>query len=201
MSQLAPSLMQRALGDTWHKLHPALQAHYTAGASVDAGHLCIDYPRWIQPVLSVLRSMGVLMHRRARNAATLVEKTDDGARQVWRRTVRYPSGLVLRFNSHWVVTPQRHIIEFVNPVLGLEMAPWVDGDRLRYRGVRFVLQLGQWRIGIPEGLLLGHTTIDEVGLDDTHFAMDFRLTHPWFGQVFSYAGTFEALPAMQPDAP
>ena len=192
MSQRPSSLMQTVLGDAWHQLAPALQAHYQSGASVDLGHLQIDYPRWMQPMLSVLRFMGVLMHRRARHAATRVEKTDDGIRQRWQRTVRYPDGSTLRFNSYWVVTPQRHIIEFVNPVLGLEMVPWVEGARLRYRGVRYVLQLGAWRIGVPEWLVLGHTTIEEVGLDATHFAMDFRLTHPWFGQVFRYAGTFEA---------
>jgi hypothetical protein len=61
--------------------------------------------------------------------------------------------------------------------------------------VRFVAKLGRWLLPIPEWLVLGHTTIVEQAVDDTHFEMDFRLTHPWFGQVFRYAGTFEARPA------
>lgn len=43
---------------------------------------------------------------------------------------------------------------------------------------------------LPEWIALGHTTIVEEALDDSHFAMDFRLTHPLFGQVFRYAGKF-----------
>jgi hypothetical protein len=32
----------------------------------------------------------------------------------------------------------------------------------------------------------------ERALDDHHFAMDFRMVHPVFGQVFRYCGTFRA---------
>ena len=55
-----------------------------------------------------------------------------------------------------------------------------------------VAKLGPLTIPIPEWLTLGHATIVEEALDDTHFAMDFRLTHPLFGQLFRYSGTFEA---------
>lgn len=48
---------------------------------------------------------------------------------------------------------------------------------------------------------VGHTTIVEEALDATRFAMDFRLTHPLFGEVFRYSGEFEAqtLPPSTPD--
>ncbi|MBP6036674.1 MAG: DUF4166 domain-containing protein [Azonexus sp.] len=47
---------------------------------------------------------------------------------------------------------------------------------------------------------VGHTTIVEEALDATRFAMDFRLTHPLFGEVFRYSGEFEAqtLPSSTP---
>jgi len=65
----------------------------------------------------------------------------------------------------------------------------VDG-KLHYSGRHLVLKLGSVLIPIPEWLVLGHTTIVETALDEGGFAMDFRLTHPWFGQVFRYAGQF-----------
>jgi hypothetical protein len=40
--------------------------------------------------------------------------------------------------------------------------------------------------------LLGYTTIKEEAIDEAHFKMDFRLTHPLWGQVFRYSGTFKA---------
>ncbi len=186
------SLMQTALGADWDKLPPALQAHYRFGTTIDSGYMDIAYPRWMQPCLSALRLLGALVDRRGRQVATVVEKHVVGDRQFWRRTLTYPDGRTCRFDSFWIAAGDGQLIEFVNPLLGLRMAPYVEGGRLHYRGIRFVAKLGPWRLPIPEWLVLGHTTIFEEALDDTHFAMDFRMTHPLFGQLFRYSGQFEA---------
>lgn len=186
------SLMQQALGADWDKLPPALQAHYRFGTTIDTGHMDIEYPRFMQPFLSVLRAFGALVNRSGRELATVVEKSVIAERQYWRRTISYPDGKEVYFNSFWVSAGKGQVIEFVNPVLGLQMAPYVVGCRLHYRGVRFVAKLGLLMLTIPEWLVLGHTTIIEEAVDETHFVMDFRLTHPLLGEVFRYAGKFEA---------
>lgn len=188
------SLMQRALGDDWEKLPPALQAHYRFGTTTDTGHMNIEYPRFMQPCLSVLRVVGALINRRGRRVSTIVEKRVVGERQYWRRTMTYSDGKVVYFNSFWVAAGSNQVIEFVNPVLGLQMAPRVENGRLHYRGVCFVVKLGPLLLPIPEWLVLGRTTIVEEAVDETHFVMDFRLTHPLLGQVFRYSGEFEASP-------
>jgi hypothetical protein len=186
------SLMQNALGTDWDKLPPALQAHYRFGKTIDNGCMNIEYPRFMQPYLSVLHLMGALINRGGRQIPTVVEKSVVGERQYWRRTITYPDGKVVYFNSFWVSAGGNQMIEFVNPVLGLQMAVHVDDGKLHYQGVRFVAKLGRLLLPIPEWLVLGHTTIVEEAVDETHFAMDFRLRHPVFGQVFRYAGKFEA---------
>jgi Domain of unknown function (DUF4166) len=186
------SLMQQALGADWDKLPPALQAHYRFGTTTDTGSMDIEYPRFMQPVWSILRLLGALVDRQGKSVTTIVEKRVVGERQVWQRTITYPDGQIVRFDSFWVAAGNAEVIEFVNPVLGLQMAPYVVGEKLHYRGVRFVAKLGPVSIPIPEWLVLGHATIIEEALDDTHFAMDFRLTHPLFGQLFRYSGKFEA---------
>ena len=186
------SLMQQALGADWDKLPPALQAHYRFGTTTDTGSMDIEYPRFMQPVWSILRLLGALVDRQGKSVTTIVEKRVVGERQVWQRTITYPDGQIVRFDSFWVAAGNAEVIEFVNPVLGLQMAPYVVGEKLHYRGVRFIAKLGPVTIPIPEWLVLGHATIIEEALDDTHFAMDFRLTHPLFGQLFRYSGKFEA---------
>ncbi|MBI3149149.1 MAG: DUF4166 domain-containing protein [Betaproteobacteria bacterium] len=186
------SLMQRALGADWGKLPSALQAHHRFGATTDTGHLDIEYPRFMQVCLSVLRVFGALVNRNGRQVSTVVEKNVVDDRQYWRRTVTYPDGKVVRFNSYWVSAGGNQLIEFVNPVFGLQMAACVEDGRLHYRGVRFLVKLGPVLLPIPECLVLGHTTIVEAAVDDTRFAMDFRLMHPLLGQVFRYSGEFEA---------
>jgi hypothetical protein len=186
------SLMQNALGADWDKLPPALQTHYRFGKTIDNGHMDIEYPRFMQPYLSVLHLMGALIDRGGRQVPTVVEKTVVGERQYWRRTITFPDGKVVYFNSFWVAAGGNQMIEFVNPLLGLQMAVHVEDGKLHYRGVRFVVKLGGLLLPIPEWLVLGHTSIVEEAVDETHFAMDFRLTHPLFGQLFRYAGRFEA---------
>lgn len=183
------SPMQLALGADWSSLPTALKAHYRHGATVDTGQMDVDYPRFMQPYLSLLRLLGALVNQRGAGIPTVVEKTVIGDRQVWRRTITYPNGRRIHFNSTWVHAGGNKMIEFVNPLLGLKMEAWREESRLRYRGICFVLKLGKWHIPLPEWLL-GQTTIVEEAIDDTHFAMDFRLTHPLFGQVFRYSGTF-----------
>ncbi len=186
------SLIQQVLGADWDALPPALQAHYHFGTTSDTGRMDIEYPRFMQPFLHLLGLCGALVNRSGRQVATVVDKHVVGERQYWRRTLTYPDGDMRHFNSFWIPAGQGQVIEFVNPVLGLQMAPYVVGRRLHYRGVRFVARLGPLLLTIPEWLVLGHTTIVEEAIDDTRFAMDFRLTHPLFGQVFRYAGVFES---------
>lgn len=186
------SLMQRALGEDWHKLPPALQAHYRFGTTTDTGYMDIEYPWFMQPYLSMLRIFGALLNRSGRQVPTVVEKSVMGERQYWRRSITYPDGRAIYFNSFWVFAGGNQVIEFVNPVLGLQMAVYIEDGRLHYRGVRFVAKLGRLLLPIPESLVLGRTTIIETAVDETHFAMDFRLTHPLLGQVFRYSGEFEA---------
>lgn len=186
------SLMQRALGDDWEKLPAALQAHYRFGATTDTGSMAIEYPRFMQAYLSALRLVGALVNRRSHAVATVVNKRVVGDRQYWRRTITYPDGKVIHFNSFWVHAGGNQVIEYVNPLLGLQMAVHLDEGRLHYRGIRFVVKLGTLLLPIPEWLVLGHTTIVEEAIGESCFVMDFRLTHPWFGQVFRYSGEFEA---------
>jgi len=186
------SLMQQALGADWDKLPPALQAHYRFGTTTDTGRMDIEYPRFMQPFLSVLRVFGALVNRGGQQVQTVVEKSVVGERQHWRRTITYPDGRVIYFDSFWISAGHGQVIEFVNPVLGLQMAPYVTGGRLHYRGVRFIVKLGPILLPIPEWMVLGHTTIVEEAVDENHFVMDFRLTHPLFGQLFRYSGKFEA---------
>jgi hypothetical protein len=46
-------------------------------------------------------------------------------------------------------------------------------------------------VPIPQWLALGTTSIVEEAVDERRFIMDFRMTHPWFGQLFRYSGVFE----------
>lgn len=184
------SPMARALGVQWAQLHPTLRAHHRGGRVREVGTMDVEFPRWMTPLLWMLRWLGALVHRAQAQVHTVVNKSSRDGRQSFDRTLTYADGQVLRFNSDWVAEPGGRLVEYVNPWLALELAPVVQGDALHCEGVCFLLGKGRWRVRLSERWLLGHTVIHEQALDAQHYEMDFRMLHPWFGQVFRYAGTF-----------
>ncbi|MDH5360255.1 MAG: DUF4166 domain-containing protein [Gammaproteobacteria bacterium] len=185
------NIMQRALGEQWQQLPPALQQHYQHADNKDIGTLDVEYPRFMQPYLNLLRLFGALLNRPGQGINTTVKKQMRGNTQYWERSVQYQNGKTLHFKSRWVFAKDNELIEYVNPLLGLRMAVTVINGELHYQGKHMVLRLGKLLIPIPEWLLLGHTTIIETAIDDRHFTMDFRLHHPIFGQLYRYAGRFK----------
>lgn len=184
--------MQQVLGADWQKLPPGLRAHYAAGFTTDTGELDIEFPRFMGPFLRVLRYLGALLHRRGHQVSAIVDKQVAAESLRFHRTIVYPDRETLHFDSVWVSAGDHQLIEFVNPVLGLQMRVHVVDARLHFEGLRFVVRLGRWLLPIPEWLVLGHTTIVEEAIDDSSFAMDFRMTHPLLGQLFRYSGRFRS---------
>lgn len=185
----AISIMQRALGAQWNDLATALKAHYMPAANRDVGVLSVEYPSAMQWPLNGLRLLGTLINQRAQQVPTQVSKWMVGEQQQWRRRVELPTQ-VMSFDSTWQYCGGNELIEYVKPYLGLKMAVSVQDGKLYYVGRSYILKLGSILIPIPEALVLGHTTIEEIGVDDEHFTMDFRLTHPLFGQIYRYSGRF-----------
>ena len=184
------SIMQQVLGEQWQQLPPALRAHYTPHDNKDVGTLDIEYPRYMQLYLNLIYKFGALFNRRGENIPTIVQKRMDGKAQHWKRTIRFQSDKTIIFQSHWEYAGSNELIEYVNPFMGLHMAANVNQGKLYYRGISLILKIGPIRIPVPEWLFLGHTTIVETAIDETHFAMDFKLQHPVFGMIYRYTGVF-----------
>ena len=194
------NIMRQALGEQWDALPASLRAHYQDDDNTDLGMLDIEYPRAMQLFLNLLHLFGALLNRRGKAIATTVEKVIKGETQYWRRTLCFPDGETMLFTSRWVYAGENQLIEYVNAFLGLRLAVYVKDSQLFYEGVHYVIRLGRLRISLPEWFLLGHTTIVECQLDETHFAMDFRLHHPLFGQIYRYAGKFETRTTAQDES-
>lgn len=186
--------MKEVLGEAWHALPPALQAHYKDGISREVGLMDIEFPRFMRPYLFILHLMGALIQRAGRELPTVVERCPQGRNQQWHRHIQFPDGEIVNFDSLLTAQKGGRLIEFVNPVMGLQMVPGLIDGELHYHGECFVIQLGRWRLRIPEGCVLGHTHIVERAIDASCYSMDFRLQHPLLGQVFRYSGTFETFP-------
>ena len=184
------SIMQMALKDKWQELPQSLKAHYQGDDNADVGKLSIEYPKAMQLPLNLLKILGALINRAGNEIPATVEKSMRRNKQYWRREINFLDGRKVVFKSVWQYHEGNELIEFVNRFIGLRMAVKVEDEILRYEGKGFELHLGKLRLRIPEWMLLGHTSIEEKAIDESHFAMDFRLHHPLFGQIYRYSGTF-----------
>jgi hypothetical protein len=184
------SIMQMALKDQWKELPQSLKAHYQGDDNADVGKLSIEYPKAMQLPLNLLKILGALINRAGNEIPATVEKSMRRDKQYWRREINFLDGRKIVFKSVWQYHEGNELIEFVNRFIGLRMAVKVEDEILRYEGKGFELRLGKLRLSIPEWMLLGHTSIEEKAIDESHFEMDFRLHHPLFGQIYRYSGTF-----------
>ena len=184
------NIMKQALGKQWNSLPPVLQAHYQDNDNKDIGKLSVEYPAWMQPFLNGLHLFGALLNRQGQDISTEVSKKMQGNTQCWHRTMTFEEGKNVYFKSRWNYAEGNKLEEYVNSILGLRMSVEVREDKLYYEGEKFIIKLGKIKLPLPEWLLLGHTTIIEEQVDPEHFKMDFRLTHPLFGEVYRYTGTF-----------
>lgn len=189
--------MQQALGAQWNELPPALQRHYAKHPDgythLEQGHLDIAYPNFMQPYLSLMRLMGALINQRGKAVPTRVERHLAQGQEQWQRTLQFPNQRTVQFKSLVAYHGGNELVEYTNALMGLRMAVRVEHGKLYYSGKSFIVKLGSLRLPIPEWLVLGHSTIEESALDDTSFQMDFRVTHPLLGKVFSYKGVFQVL--------
>ena len=123
------------LGRSVDQLPHSLQAHYLPGTTLDIGHLDVEYPAFMQPVLvrpfPTWAHWFVVVQGRCRRAS---EKSmvASGALAPHAALPRRP-GAALRQRVE--SGPAGHVVEFVNPWLGLQMQPFVVGQQLHYRGV------------------------------------------------------------------
>ena len=101
------SPMALVLGSEWERLHPTLREHHRGGTVHEVGTMDVEFPRWMAPLLWMLRWLGALVHRAQAKVHTVVNKSSCDGRQSFDRTLTYADGQVLRFNSTWVAEPGR----------------------------------------------------------------------------------------------
>jgi len=189
--------MQQALGEQWDQLPQVLKAHYSddeSGENIAKGALTINYPKFMQIPLNVMRWVGALVNQKGDHLPTTVKRVLKDGEQYWHRSIHYPDGATIAFKSRFTYDANnKTFIEYTNRFFGLKMKVFVEGDTLRYESCGYVIKLGAIKIPLPEWLLLGHASIVECAISDSEFKLDFRLNHPVLGEIFSYTGDFKTL--------
>jgi hypothetical protein len=192
-------LIQQALGDDWHKLPPVIQRHYQlhfsqAMSNAVTGTMHIHYPSFVKPMVLLARLMGGLIALKGGEMAVRVEKwtnADAPLSLFWKRTIQSPKGKSTLFASRMEYQGGNKIIEYIGCGFGLRLKLTVENRLLVYRSDGHLWQVGCLRIPIPDVLYLGHATITERAVSETEFELDFKISHPLFGETYRYGGIFQ----------
>ena len=106
------------------------------------------------------------------------------------RVFRFPGRKPVRFRSRMEHIGGNELIEFMRFGIGWKLACHWDGTKviLAHRG--YIWRMFGVNFPVPLALAIGRGHAEEVPLTDNDFSMWTHSSHPLFGQVFGYAGSF-----------
>ncbi len=96
-----------------------------------------------------------------------------------------------RFLSGMKVLPGGDLVEVMGFGLGWRLQYAWEGDRVRLKHRGYMLSLFGHFIPLPLTWLMGEGYGEEWAIDDNHFGMKAILTHPLWGLLYEYTGTFK----------
>lgn len=187
------SLMERILGDDWHKLPAVIQRHYHISQGQQSrlqGTMEIAYPGYLYPLVWLIHLFGGLILWRGPAVQANVDKAADGGILHWQRTMTYPDGKSDYFRSQMHFAAAHQLIETIGFGFGLCLKVEVCNGDLLYHSRGHFWQCGKFRLNIPDWLLLGSASIREQALSEHEFYLDFTIRHPLWGETYAYRGNF-----------
>jgi hypothetical protein len=158
-------------------------------------------PRWLWPVFWLLAQGNTFFPETGHNIpAQLIVRAGRGANgepwQTWERIFYFP-GRQRRYASQMTYDSRRALVaEWQGPNQMLqEMAEvrFTPPNTLEFLTVESWAHFGRNRVGLPRGGWVTAHVVETAHTEQTALS-DVRLTitHPWFGPIFGYEGTFRA---------
>lgn len=164
----------------------------------------IRYPRILTPLFRVLGRLRILVPRAGHDVPTRLVVRPGRTRSgmpyhVWDRTFEFD--VPIRFPTTIIYDPEiDHLVDLVGPRNLLYMvweARLAPPGTFTLASAAIALRIGGRRVWLPDWLwplMLGRVSFAQVARlpDDDTIDIDLRLSHPLFGEVFGYRGSFHA---------
>jgi hypothetical protein len=191
-------VFQEVLGEDWHHLGEIVRRHYFLRAFSD-DYICVKgtmHEVWHSAVARLLipfaRIFGALVPYRGTEVPIEVHynaQPNDGTIH-WNRVFHFAGRPPFHFRSHMEHAGGNSVIEFVRFGVGMRLKVTAEDGALVFRGEGYIWRLFGVDVPLPIGLILGRAYIEERPVDAQNFSMRMTLTHPLFGELFRYSGSF-----------
>jgi predicted DCC family thiol-disulfide oxidoreductase YuxK len=190
-------LFQSIFGDTWSALPAVMHTHYDVRAgSADRvtveGIMTVKRSFTARLLSPLLTFFGALVPHSGDNIPVTVKfYSAAGTRRFYfDRMFHFPHHAPYRFLSCMEQLQGNHVVEFMRFGIGWHSRYFWDGQKIRLEHVRFVCRVLGMLIPLPLEWLMGRGAAWEEPLSDESFRMWMGVVHPWFGETYSYSGTF-----------
>ena len=195
------TIFQSALGNEWTQLGDIIQRHYFLKPFSDDS-ICvrgtmdeIHHSNIAKILIPGGLLFGAIVPYRRQHVPVDVhyQAHTSNANLYWDRVFAISPSKNFHFKSYMEVISDKEVIEFVRFGVGIKLTISAEDKALIFRGNGYIWRIARIDIPIPLGFLLGDAYVEERPIDDHSFSMKLRLTHPWFGTLFRYSGTFRLL--------
>lgn len=194
-------VLEQALGEDWVALAPVIRTHYGLRPfSNDVLRLEgemreVTHSRLARRFLPFARVVGAhIPYRGTGIPVNVVQRSyKDEPEFYWERIFHFPGKSPYRFQSKMLCAGEHQIVEYVRFGFGLRLRVMVENNGLIERDEGYIWKLRRLSIPLPLHVTLGRTYVEEIQLSENEFEMSMTVTHPIFGETFSYNGQFRIL--------
>lgn len=194
----AASVFETVLGDQWNALGETVRRHYFLRPFSD-DYVCVKgtmrvvhHSAFAKLLIPVARIFGALVPYSGKNVPVDVHYSARGGDRTihWDRVFHFPGRPAFHFRSFMEPVEGNSVIEFVRFGIGMRLAVTAEDGALVFRDRGYIWRVFGIDMPIPVSLLLGSAYVEERPVDRQSVSMRMTLTHPLFGQLFRYEGSF-----------
>ncbi|VAW75752.1 hypothetical protein MNBD_GAMMA15-2465 [hydrothermal vent metagenome] len=196
-------IFRSIFGKQWDLLPQVMKKHYanrpystdkvTVEGELDV--ICRSYMKLLRPFYRILGSVPAVTEYRVPVTVSFDSSFDTNAFH-FNRTFHFRNRNPYSFRSRMVQTRGNEVTEIMRFGICWRMRYlWGNGKvTLQHKG--YALNVFGYFIPLPITFILGRGDAEETPVDDDHFDMNVKITHPWFGEVYSYAGRFRVIKSL-----
>ncbi len=191
------SFFQPVFGEKWAKLPEVFLRHYTIKVNSNEtilakGLISVNF-NWLFKSLSPFISwLHIFPSYRAKNIPiTVTYSSPPGSNAFCYDRVFYYPKRNIHFKSRQIILKKNILIELTKGNLGWKFSYDFVNGCVVLNHIGYIWRFYSLLIPLPLGFLLGKCNAIEKVLSEKSFSMQMQFTHPWFGVVYEYFGTFE----------
>lgn len=196
-SEKAP-IFKSIFGTAWEAMPPVMHQHYanrpyTQDVVTVEGVMEVRASRLMQLFAPLLKWSGLLVPYQGKEVPTTVtfRSESDSRAFAFDREFRFLGKAPYHFRSRMLPVAGNEVIEYMSLGIGWHAAYRFADNKVTLTHRGYVWRVLGYNIPAPLHWLFGKGYAEEEATGDASFRMYMDIRHPWFGEVYTYAGNFE----------